>query len=221
MDSYHEDIEKTIMEETSLILVLVMAEGCMENDTAMEILLKPLVEKAKTSVRVLRLCFDDHNMPWPRPLTEVLYYFAPKRTNPLFLRTGQEAVDRFFDDLEVAKKMMSGMSYDEAIFNEEELELIKETEQTLLEEDKNKSKYPSRMNMIRNLGRDLWKSAKNVGKGLPVLVSKDVVVERYSICEQCPNLTEAGRCTECGCFMTRKVNLAAASCPIGKWDSTN
>ena len=221
MESYHDDVYKTIMEETSLILILVMAEGCMENDTAMEILLKPLVEKAKTSVRVLRLCFDDHNMPWPRPLTEALYYFAPKRTNPLFLRTGKEAIDRFFDDLEVAKKMMSGMSYDEAIFNEEELELIKETEQILLEEDKNKSKYPSRMNIVRNLGKDIWKSAKYIGKRLPVLVSKDVVVERYSICEQCPNLTEVGRCTECGCFMKKKVNLAASSCPIGKWDSTN
>ena len=221
MDSYHEDIEKIIMEETSLILILVMAEGCMENDTAMEVLLKPLVEENKIPLRTLRVCFDDHDMPWPRPLTEALYYFAPKRTNPLFLRTGKEAVERFFDDLEIATKMMSGMGYDEAIFNEEELELIKETEQTLLEEDKNKSKYPSRMNIVRNLGKDIWKSAKYIGKRLPVLVSKDVVVERYSICEQCPNLTEVGRCTECGCFMKKKVNLAASSCPIGKWDSTN
>ena len=209
------------MEETSLILILVMAEGCMENDTALEIILKPLLEENKIPLRTLRVCFDDHDMPWPRPLTEALYYFAPKRTNPLFLRTGKEAIDRFFDDLEVAKKMMSGMSYEEAIFNEEELELIKETEQTLLEEDKNKSKYPSRMNIVRNLGKDIWKSAKYIGKRLPVLVSKDVVVERYSICEQCPNLTEVGRCTECGCFMKKKVNLAASSCPIGKWDSTN
>ena len=221
MESYHDDVYKTIMEETSLILILVMAEGCMENDTALEIILKPLLEENKIPLRTLRVCFDDHDMPWPRPLTEALYYFAPKRTNPLFLRTGKEAIDRFFDDLEIAKKMMSGMSYDEAIFNEEELELIKETEQTLLEEDKNKSKYPSRMNIVRNLGKDIWKSAKYIGKRLPVLVSKDIVVERYSICEQCPNLTEVGRCTECGCFMKKKVNLAAASCPIGKWDSTN
>ena len=221
MDSYHEDIEKIIMEETSLILVLVIAEGCWENDTALEVLLKPLLEENEIPARVVRICFDDHDMPWPRPLTEALYYFAPKQPAPLFLRTGQEAIDRFFDDLEVAKKMMSGMSYDEAIFNEEELQLIKETEQTLLEEDKNKSKYPSKMNMVRNLGKDIWKSAKYVGKGLPVLASKEVVVERYSICEQCPNLTEEGRCTECGCFMKKKVNLAASSCPIGKWDSTN
>ena len=209
------------MEETSLILVLVMAEGCMENDTAMEVLLKPLLEENEIPVRVLRVCFDDHNMPWPQPLTEALYYFAPKRTNPLFLRTGREAVDRFFDDLEVAKKMMSGMSYEEAIFDEEELKLIKETEQAFSDENEDISKYPSKMNMVRNLGKDIWKSAKYVGKGLPVLASKDVVVERYSICEQCPNLTEEGRCTECGCHMIRKVNLAAASCPIDKWDSTN
>ena len=221
MNSYHEDIEKTIMEETSLILVLVIAEGCWENDTAMEVLLKPLLEESQIPVRVVRLCFDDYNMPWPRPQTETLYYFAPKRLNPLFFRSGKEAIDRFFDDLEVAEKMMSGMSYNEAIFDEEQLELIKKTEQVLLEEDNNKSKYPPSMNMIRNLGKDIWKSAKYVGKGLPLLVSKDLVIERYTICEHCPNLTEVGRCTECGCWMKKKVNLAASSCPIGKWDSTN
>lgn len=221
MDSYHEDIEKIIMEGTSLILVAVIAEGCMEHETGLEAHLNPLLDENKIPLKTLRVCFDEYDMPWPRPITEALYYFAPKRTTPLFLRVGQEAVDRFFDDLEIAKKMMSGMSYDEAIFNEEELELIKETEQTFLAENEDISKYPSKMNMVRNLGRDLWKSAKYIGKRLPVLVSKDIVVERYSICEQCPNLTEVGRCTECGCFMTRKVNLAAASCPIGKWDSTN
>ena len=125
MNSYHEDIEKIIMEETSLILILVMAEGCMENETALEVLLKPLLEENEIPVRVLRVCFDDHNMPWPRPLTEALYYFAPKQPAPLFLRTGQEAVDRVFDDLEIATKMMSGMGYNEAIFNEEELICVK------------------------------------------------------------------------------------------------
>ena len=220
-DTYHDEIYKTIMEETSLILVLVIAEGCWENDTALEVLLKPRIEEVKTPVRVLRVCFDDHKMPWPRPLTEALYYFAPKRTNPLFLRSGKEAVDRFFDDVEVAEKMMSGLSYNEAIFDEDQLKLIEETEQILLEEDKNKSKYPSRMNIVRNLGKDIWKSAKYIGKRLPLLTSKDLAIERYTICEQCPNLTEEGRCIECGCFMKKKVNLAASSCPICKWDSTN
>jgi len=200
MNSYHEDVEKTIMEETSLILVLVIAEGCWENDTQMEVLLKPLLEENQIPVRVLRICFNDHDMPWPRPQTETLYYFAPKRLGPLFSRKGPEAIDRFFDDLEIAKKMMSGVGYAEAIFNEEELQLINKTEHILLEEEDHKHDYPSSINMIRNLGKDLWKTAKYVGKRLPVLVSKDVVVERYSICELCPNLTEEGRCIECGCL---------------------
>ena len=73
------------------------------------------------------------------------------------------------------------------------------------------------MKIVRNLGKDVWKSAKYIGKGLPVLASKEVVVERYSICEQCPNLTEEGRCTECGCFMNIKAHYATAECPVGKW----
>ena len=221
MESYHEDIDKIIMEETSLILVLVIAEGCWKNDTQLEVVLKPLLEKNEIPVRVVRLCFDDHNMPWPRPQTETLYYFAPKRLDPLFSRRGTEVTDRFFDDLEIAEKMMSGMGYNEALFNEEQLQLINKTDHILLEEENHINDYPSSINMIRNIGKDLWKTAKYVGKRLPVLVSKSVVVERYSICESCPNLTEEGRCTECGCWMKRKVILAASSCPIGKWDSTN
>jgi len=65
----------------------------------------------------------------------------------------------------------------------------------------------------------MWASAKYAGKGLPVLVNSEVASERYSICEQCPHLTEEARCTECGCFMKKKVNLAASSCPIGKWET--
>lgn len=222
------DIEKiigeiihVIMSEDKLIMVLVLAEGCDERETGFEHVLgqKFVTIPEEQRPRVLKLCYSENNMPFPRPQTECIYYFAPKNKNNLFLRHGKEAVDRFLDDIEIANKMITGMSYTEAVYNETELELIKETEQRFQEEQMEYTKYPAKTQMLRNFAKDIWQSAKFVGKGLPVLVGSEMAFERYSICEQCPHLTEAARCTECGCFMKKKVNLAASSCPIGKWDS--
>jgi hypothetical protein len=41
---------------------------------------------------------------------------------------------------------------------------------------------------------------------------------RYNICKLCPefiNLTK--QCKKCGCFMSAKTKIEAATCPIGKW----
>ena len=46
---------------------------------------------------------------------------------------------------------------------------------------------------------------------------KDVATNRLSICMDCPQLTKAKRCQECGCFMVAKTKLKDATCPLGKW----
>jgi membrane protease subunit (stomatin/prohibitin family) len=47
--------------------------------------------------------------------------------------------------------------------------------------------------------------------------SEDAQQSRYSICENCPHLTVAKTCTQCGCFMPAKTRLKHAVCPIEKW----
>ena len=47
--------------------------------------------------------------------------------------------------------------------------------------------------------------------------TKDVSIERLSICLKCPQLTKTKRCKECGCFMVAKTKLREATCPLGKW----
>ena len=57
------------------------------------------------------------------------------------------------------------------------------------------------------------------------LLNKDKYVEddntaskRFEICKQCPELVNLTKqCKKCGCFMSMKVLLAEAECPIGKW----
>lgn len=46
---------------------------------------------------------------------------------------------------------------------------------------------------------------------------KDEATTRLSICLDCPSLTKAKRCKECGCFMVAKTKLKNATCPLGKW----
>jgi len=112
MNGYVKEIQNVILEEEDkLILVLVLAEGCMRRETSLEVFLKEHVDQCEVPLRILRLCFDDNDMPFPRPMTETIYYFAPKNTTPLFLRTRHDATERFLQDVEIAKKMMNGISY--------------------------------------------------------------------------------------------------------------
>jgi hypothetical protein len=43
---------------------------------------------------------------------------------------------------------------------------------------------------------------------------------RLDICKACPELIPlTHQCKKCGCIMNLKVKLAAASCPLGKWEA--
>jgi hypothetical protein len=49
-------------------------------------------------------------------------------------------------------------------------------------------------------------------------VDEATSTERYSICKGCPEFINLSKqCKKCGCFMSAKTKLAAASCPIGRW----
>jgi hypothetical protein len=54
---------------------------------------------------------------------------------------------------------------------------------------------------------------KNIGR-----VETVVAAERFAICKSCPELLPTGNCRECGCFMSLKVKLPNAFCPLHKWE---
>lgn len=215
-----EQINEIIKNENKPIMVLVTTNQDCNLMTSGEQKLDAVIKQHQESIRVLRLCFDESNMMWPIPLSDVMYYFVPNNTTHLFFKhTYDNIISTFKRDIELLYKVMNGMTFDRARVHESTIEMYDDTEQMLSEEEKQFSKYPPATQMLRGFAKDMWNSAKRKGKGLPVLVNSDIATERYSICEQCPNLTEEARCTECGCFMKTKVNLVASSCPIGKWDS--
>jgi hypothetical protein len=46
---------------------------------------------------------------------------------------------------------------------------------------------------------------------------RDLQIIRLATCQDCPELTTMSRCRKCGCFMTLKVTLKGAQCPLNKW----
>jgi hypothetical protein len=53
----------------------------------------------------------------------------------------------------------------------------------------------------------------------PSAYSKDqqMMIDRWRLCRDCPELKAGSVCGKCGCFMKAKVKLSAAVCPIGAW----
>lgn len=48
--------------------------------------------------------------------------------------------------------------------------------------------------------------------------AEELSSSRMSICQACPELIKLTKqCKKCGCFMSAKTKLEAATCPLGKW----
>ena len=81
------------------------------------------------------------------------------------------------------------------------------------------NQYPSIKEQAKNLG-DLFKAvATDTVQGKSIFASSEEQEKRISICDTCEhNDKESNRCRECGCYLKTKVTIAAAWCPIKKWD---
>ena len=61
------------------------------------------------------------------------------------------------------------------------------------------------------------KQIDDFGAYLKQKLLREDVNHRWATCQACPELTDANRCKQCGCFMKLKTKVKAAKCPIGKW----
>lgn len=76
---------------------------------------------------------------------------------------------------------------------------------------------PTTIQKAKNLAGDIKKNTKSVMNGNSLSVDKEVYEERINICKECEFFVDENKCTKCGCGMKIKANLAASSCPVGKW----
>lgn len=208
MDALFEKIDNA----PDIVLVSVVAENCEHQEPHFFSKLQPLLQQHPT-IEFYTLCFTEDEMPFPRLQTHIIYYFVPKKRQPLFFRAVPETLAQFDTHLQVARTVLQNGNVEEAIY-QDDAELAK-TMTTMIASE-NLSAFPTTFQQARNLAVEGWKTGKRLMKKLPIIVPADVAFERFAICETCPSLVE-NRCKECGCFMTAKTHVASASCPLNKW----
>ena len=220
-DVYH-NIEKekelknvfdVIDNATDIVLVLVVAEGCEKNYVGQ---LEEEIKKKLTtypSITLKILCYSDSEIQFPRMLTQVLYYFAPKGKIPLFSRIGLIAITRLERDINAARQMINGQSYEE-IFYPNMVDQFRSVDKMVREE--NISQFSKEFQRSRTNAKISWENSKTLKESNDLLVPADVAFDRYEICKACPSLINQ-TCIECGCPMDAKTQLASAECPVGKW----
>ena len=76
-----------------------------------------------------------------------------------------------------------------------------------------KKPLPPIFQQVKNLGTAV---VKHVADGMKRVSDKEFE-DRLSVCNECP-LHQAGRCLECGCFISIKAKWNSEDCPKGKWD---
>ena len=210
------DLKTLIDNAQHPVLAVVLAEGCEQYKGKFLTDLEEQLQRQSNPVHIHVICYREEPMVFPRPLTQVIYYFAPKNYTPLFHRHGNNAMNAP-TDIVTAIKMMQGMSYAEAAHGEQK-DKYEKTEQMIETEDV--SNFPSLFQQARNFAKEMWNTSKKAAQGLPVLVDADTAFSRFEMCRGCEFLTQDNfRCQKCGCFMKTKTQLASASCPIGKWQA--
>jgi hypothetical protein len=212
------DLENLINNVSDPVVVLVASDGCDKFKSQIITDFEERLAKQPIPIHYYTMCYTEMSLPFPRPFTPAVYYFAPKNQVPLFYRLANNMMVDVENDVKIAKEMISGKDYKQVAMDETTRQQYEQTEKMLETEDI--SKFPPLFQQMRNLGKEMWATGKNAVKGLPVLVSADVAFVRFSMCESCEFLKNDSRCEKCGCFMKTKTQLASASCPIGKWAST-
>ena len=208
------DLQDLIDNSSHLVLAVVVAEGCESFKSKFLTDLENQIKGQQNPVHLHTICYREEPIMFPRPMTQAVYYFAPKNYTPLFYRQGQRAMDVPID-IVTAYKMIEGMSYAEAAFGVENKESYERTEEMMKTEDT--SKFPSIFQQARNLAKEMWITGKHAAQGLPIMVDAETAFNRFSICQGCEFLRDNFRCEKCGCFMKAKTQLAASACPVGKW----
>ena len=78
------------------------------------------------------------------------------------------------------------------------------------------------LQQLKGLSETVVDTVGDMSKGRNVFCPNNIVSERMSICNGCPDfVTNSSQCKQCGCFMSAKTRLKKSSCPIGKWTAYN
>lgn len=81
----------------------------------------------------------------------------------------------------------------------------------------NDSRKLSFAERVGSVYRVAVESAGEALAGGSVTVNERLHAQRLRECQACPQLSNSGTCGLCGCVVSFKTRVKAASCPAGKW----
>lgn len=196
-------------------LVWVVSGDCWNHSSIETQELQDVVKSYTDRVNFHVVCIEDSEMNFPRIQDNTLYFFRKQSVHPVFWRHPIPA-PTLEEDVRVIELVSSGMTYEEARYPEAEQQLIQRTEMML--ERESSEQYPPLFTQMRSFAKDMWKTARQGMRHLPVLVPAEEAYRRMEICRGCDKYNSVdNRCLQCGCNMSIKTNLATSSCPLGKW----
>ena len=209
-----EGVLEKIRHSTRISIVIVVAEGCHERQGRLHSEIDRVVNERALPVDVHVVCYTSIETLFPRPLTQVVYFFSPATDIPILVRTAYNPAEDLVRDISIVSNVMQGSTLSEAIAEYPELEEYKAVDAMLQTE--RDIEFPTPFQMARNFAIEMWNSTKERLHGRPVLVDASIASQRLTICHSCP-LFVRDRCSKCGCVMTAKVHLKLSKCPDGKW----
>ena len=86
-DSNVEAIRNAVRTSDKISLVVVVAEGCDKFDGRLYTEIMQQVNQHRWLINVYKLCYTSVDDMFPRPLTQVVYFFTPRSSEPVFVRT--------------------------------------------------------------------------------------------------------------------------------------
>lgn len=78
------------------------------------------------------------------------------------------------------------------------------------------NKMPGATSMAKDLATTALNAMRMAVRGGEILAQDDVIKRRIEACSGCDRKLGV-RCTKCGCYISLKTAVAAATCPLGKW----
>lgn len=216
-DDIFKKINNYILNATDVILVAIVAESCMRQKPILVEQIKKFISEKDPTIKLFDICIPEEEMPLPRIATQIVYFYVPGNTNPIFHRAGLLSERMLERDIITLRKVMQGKTF-ETIMYPENPGIEKKIDEMIASE--NIDHFPSMFQQARNFAVESWKASKKLMSGGSILASSEIAFERYSICQKCPFL-ENSRCKKCGCFMEAKTHIATSECPINKWSKVD
>lgn len=78
------------------------------------------------------------------------------------------------------------------------------------------NKMPNATSMAKDIAATALNAMRMAIRSGEILAQDDIIKKRITTCNSCDRKMGA-RCTKCGCYISLKTAVAAATCPIGKW----